>query len=85
MPDSDEKNYDGQQRFRDTVIEMKKDLKYVLDDVRDIKGRLEEKYVTNAEYEALVRDFILLRNIVYGMIGFITLTVIGALVAGVVQ
>lgn len=57
---------------------MENDLKYIKQDISEVKIKLDEHYITKAEFEPV-------RNIVYGMVGVILLAVIGALVTLVVR
>ena len=57
---------------------MENDLKYIKQDISEVKVKLDEHYVTKAEFDPV-------RNIVYGMVGVILLAVIGALVTLVVR
>jgi hypothetical protein len=54
------------------------DLQYIKEDLRDIKERLDNKYVT-------VEAFDPIRRLVYGMVGLILIAVVAALLALIVK
>lgn len=54
----------------------------VKDDVNRLRGELKEEYVTKIEFTERVEP---IRKIVYGVVSFILLAVLGALVATVVR
>ncbi len=56
----------------ETPITVKLD--YIQRDIKEIKERLEDEYVTRQEFQPI-------KNIVYGMVGIILMSVIGALLA----
>jgi len=57
---------------------IKRDIEYIQKDVKEIKEKLESRYVTKEEFDPIKR-------IVYGMVGVILLAVVGALVALVLK
>lgn len=57
---------------------MARDVRTTRDDVKDIKQKLENNYVTKEEFK-------LVQRIVYGFVGLTVLTVFGALLALVVN
>ena len=48
------------------------DIKYIREDLAEIKKRLESQYVTKDEFTPV-------RNIVYGLVGILGLSVVGAI------
>jgi hypothetical protein len=48
------------------------------DDVAEIKGQLQHKYVTQEAFNNLREQVTLLRNIIFGLIGLICVGVVGA-------
>lgn len=65
---------------RDDYTEMqliKQDVEYIKKEVGEISGLLKNDYVTRSDFEPV-------RKIVYGMVGVILITVVGAVLALVV-
>jgi len=54
------------------------DLSYIKKEIGEIKGLVQEQYVTKNEFEPI-------KKIVYGMIGLILIAVVGALLALVIK
>jgi hypothetical protein len=54
------------------------DLQYIKDDLKDIKVRLDNKYVTSEMFEPV-------RRLVYGLVGLILVSVVGGLLAMVLR
>lgn len=54
------------------LAEIKKDIEYIKCDVKEIKGKMEQDYVTQEEFKPI-------RNIVYGMVTMTLTAVVGAL------
>jgi hypothetical protein len=54
------------------------DLQYIKDDLKEIKTKLEDKYVTAEMFEPV-------RRLVYGMVGLILVSVVGGLLAMVLR
>ena len=53
------------------------DLKYIQNDISEIKTKLDQKYVTKEEFDPV-------KKIVYGLVSLILIAVVGALIALVV-
>ena len=54
------------------------DIKYIKDDVQEIKGKLEKNYITREEFDPI-------KKIVYGIVGLVLTGVLGALLALVIR
>jgi len=54
------------------------DIKFIKDDIAEIKNKLDNQYVTQTEFRPV-------RQVVYGMVSIILITVAGALIALVVM
>ena len=63
---------------RITLATLKTDLEYIKRDIADIKSVLKADYVTRDEFSPI-------KSIVYGLVGIVLTSVIGALVALVVK
>ena len=63
---------------RITLVQIKTDLDYIKRDIAEIKATIRADYVTREEFSPI-------KNIVYGLVGIILTSVIGALVALVIQ
>lgn len=53
------------------------DISYIKDDIRDIKSKLNAKYITRTEFEPI-------KKIVYGVVAIILTAVVGAIVGLVI-
>lgn len=68
-------NNNNRQEISDALI--KQDLEYIARSVNKIEKKLEDDYVTKTEFDPIQR-------LVYGMVGLVMVTVLGALLAMVV-
>lgn len=60
------------------IATMAANITYIQRDVAEIKGKLNEEYVTHQEFEPI-------KNLVYGMVALILTGFVGALIALVVK
>lgn len=60
-----------------TIALMAQDIKYIKEDVTEIKLKLEKDYVTREEFEPI-------KKVVYGLIGLILVAVVSALIGLVI-
>ncbi len=60
------------------IAEMAKDIKYIKDEVDDIKKKMEADYVTRQEFEPIKR-------FVYGLVTIVLVGVIGAILALIIK
>ena len=67
---------DGNQRLAEGGVETA--IRYIQRDIAEINIKLDDKYVTKDE-------FIPVRNVVYGLVGIILLSVIGAILTIVLR
>ena len=63
---------------RITLATLKTDLEYIKRDISEIKSSLRADYVTREEFSPI-------KSIVYGLVGIVLTSVIGALVALVIR
>lgn len=63
---------------RITLATLKTDLEYIKRDISEIKSTLRADYVTREEFSPI-------KSIVYGLVGIVLTSVIGALVALVIR
>lgn len=59
-------------------VGIRKDLDYILQDIREIKKTIAENYVTRAEFTPI-------QKIVYGLVSLVMVTVFGAIMTLVVK
>lgn len=59
-------------------VGIKKDLDYILQDIREIKKTMSENYVTRAEFTPI-------QKIAYGLVGLVLVSVAGAVMTGVLK
>lgn len=62
------------QLMEQTMCEIKKDIAEIKQDVKDLINSLDGKYVSRIEFKPV-------QSVVYGMVGFILLAVLGAIVS----
>lgn len=68
-----------------SISEMRQDIGYIKDDVKDIKDSMGANYVTKGELELVKQDVSLLRKIIFGFLGVVLVAFAGALVTVVLQ
>jgi len=61
------------------------DMKYVKDTVQKISHKLDSQYVTKDQLELVKSRLQLIQNVVFGMIGIILVTVLTAILTGVIK
>ena len=61
------------------------DMKYVKDTVQKISHKLDSQYVTKDQLELVKSRLQLIQNVVFGMIGIILVTVLTAILTGVLK
>lgn len=59
-------------------IALQKDVEYIKKEISEIKALVENKYVTMAEFQPI-------KNIVFGMVGLVLVSVVGGLLAIVLK
>lgn len=63
---------------------MANDIDHIKNKVDAIVKKMDEDYVTHAELEAKLAPHILVRNVVFGLVGLVLVTVFGALLTYVI-
>lgn len=61
-----------------TYAVLHNDVSYIKTEIKEIKTLIENKYVTSAEFQPI-------KNVVYGMVGLILVTVVGGLLTLVLR
>ncbi len=65
-------------KMSSAILLLSQDMVYIKSDLKDIKDKLDSKYVT-------VEAFIIVRNVVFGMVGLILVTVLTAVLIKVIE
>lgn len=64
--------------IQDSLNEMKNDFKSFKDEIRNQMNDFDERYITRKEYDADQKP---IKQIVYGVVGLILSTIVGAVIA----